>query len=93
MLFALFHFAGQPVGNSLVAKYTDERGRGMGFGIYFSALFGVGSLASGFSGMIAERYGLGKIFLALGVAVFLGFVVMLYLARLDDSVPEPELDG
>lgn len=93
MLFAFFHFAGQPVGNSLVAKYTDARGRGMGFGVYFAALFGVGSLASGFSGMIAERYGLDKIFLALGVVVFLGFVMMLYLAKLDDSAPEPELDG
>ena len=50
MVFALFHFAGQPVGNSLVAKYTDTSGRGLGFGIYFASAFGIGSLASGFSG-------------------------------------------
>lgn len=93
MAFALFHFAGQPVGNSLVAKYTDRRGRGLGFGIYFAAAFGVGSLASGFSGMIAEHYGLGKIFIALGAVIFLGFVVMLYLAKSGGSGPEPELDA
>ena len=92
MAFALFHFSGQPVGNSLVAKYTDERGRGLGFGIYFAAAFGVGSLASGFSGMIADSFGLEKIFLALAVVVFLGFLVMLYLARSSGSGPEPALD-
>ncbi len=93
MAFAFFHFAGQPVGNNLVAKYTDERGRGLGFGIYFAAAFGVGSLASGFSGAIADRYGLGKIFFVLGGLIFLGFLAMLYLAKDSGSGPDTKLDA
>ncbi len=87
MAFAFFHFAGQPVGNNLVAKYTDERGRGLGFGIYFASAFGIGSLASGVSGVIADRYGLGNIFFALGALIFLGFLAMLYLAKNSGSGP------
>ena len=81
MGFAFFHFSGQPVGNSLVAKYTDPRGRWMGFGLYFAFTFGVGALASGFSGMVADRFGLNKIFFMLAAVIFLGFIVMLYLAQ------------
>ena len=88
MVFAFFHFAGQPVGNNLVAKYTDERGRGLGFGIYFASAFGIGSLASGFSGMVADRFGLGKIFFVLGGLNFLGFLAMAYLARTSGSGPD-----
>lgn len=93
MAFAFFHFAGQPVGNNLVAKYTDKRGRGLGFGIYFAAAFGIGSLASGFSGVIADRYGLGKIFFVLGALIFLGFLAMLYLAKDSGSGPDTTLDA
>jgi MFS family permease len=93
MAFAFFHFAGQPVGNNLVARYTDQRGRGLGFGIYFAAAFGIGSIASGFSGVIADRYGLGKIFFALGALIFLGFLAMLYLAKDSGSGPDPKLDA
>ncbi len=93
MAFALFYFSGQPVGNSLVAKYTDQRGRGMGFGIYFAAAFGVGSIASYLSGVIADSFGLDKIFIAFAAVMFLGFIVMLYLAKLRGSSPEPELDA
>lgn len=85
MVFALFHFAGQPVGNSLVAKYTDERGRGLGFGVYFAFAFGVGSLASGISGVVAARFGIGKIFFVLGALIFLGFLAMFYLAKMNDT--------
>jgi len=92
MAFAFFHFSGQPVGNSLVAKYTDQRGRGLGFGLYFSAVFGIGSLASWFSGMIADAYSLNKIFFLLAAVIVLGFFVMLYLARSDDIKPGPGLD-
>lgn len=84
MIFAFFHFSGQPVGNSLVAKYTDPRGRGMGFGLYFAFAFGVGALASGFSGMVADRFGLNKIFFMLAAVIFLGFIVMLYLAQREE---------
>jgi len=81
MAFAFFHFSAQPVGNTLIAEYTDPRGRGLGYGLYFSISFGVGSLASGFSGVVADRFGLDKVFSVLGFFIFLGFLIMVYLAR------------
>ncbi|UCD56366.1 MAG: MFS transporter [Candidatus Hydrogenedentota bacterium] len=80
-VFAFFHFSGQPVGNSLIAEYTDPRGRGLGYGLYFATVFGLGSLSAGFSGMIADRFGLNEVFLVLAIVVFFGFLMMLYLAR------------
>jgi len=79
--FALFHFSSQPVANTLIAEYTDPRGRGLGYGLYFAASFGIGSLSSGFSGMIAKRFGLNQVFPVLALAIFLGFLVTVYLAR------------
>lgn len=92
MVFAFFHFSGQPVGNSLVAKYTDERGRGLGFGLYFSAAFGIGSLGSWCSGMLADAFGLNTIFFMLAAVVILGFLVMVYLAKREGAPTGPELD-
>ncbi|MBI4831618.1 MAG: MFS transporter, partial [Candidatus Lindowbacteria bacterium] len=85
MLFSFFHFSSQPVGNSLIAEYTDPRGRGLGYGLYFSTAFGIGSLASGFSGMIAERFGLNIVFVPLAMVIFVGAIVMLYLARVREK--------
>ncbi|MBI5117421.1 MFS transporter [Candidatus Poribacteria bacterium] len=85
MLFAFFHFSAQPVGNSLVAEYTDARGRGLGYGLYFSTAFGFGSLASGFSGTVAEHYGLNMVFVPLAGVIFIGVVITLYLARIRET--------
>jgi MFS family permease len=76
----------------LIAEYTAVRGRGLAYGLYFSTSFGVGSLASGFSGMLAERFGLNEVFVALAGVVFIGFLVMLYLARLKKK-PVETLDA
>ncbi len=93
MVFAFFHFSSQPVGNTLIAEYTDPRGRGLGYGIYFAASFGVGSLSSGFSGMIAKRFGLNEVFIALAIFIFLGFLMMLYLSKLKQAPAEVQLDA
>jgi MFS family permease len=85
MLFAFFHFSAQPVGNSLVAEYTDARSRGLGYGLYFSTAFGFGSLASGFCGIIADHFGLRMMFVPLAAVVFIGVVTMLYLARMREK--------
>jgi MFS family permease len=92
MLFAFFHFSSQPVANTLIAEYTDPRGRGLGYGLYFATSFGVGSFSSGFSGMIAKRFGLNEVFIVLAGFVFLGFVVMLYLARMKQAPASAPLD-
>jgi MFS family permease len=93
MAFAFFHFSSQPVGNNLVAEYTDPRGRGLGFGLYFSTAFGFGSFASGFSGMVADRFGLNHVFVALAGVVFIGFVMMMYLARRQRAWVDAGLGG
>ena len=93
MAFAFFHFSGQPVGNNLIAEYTDPRGRGIGYGLYFSVAFGLGSLASWFSGLIADRFGLNMVFAALAAVVLLGFFMMIYLAGMKKNGGTSELDG
>jgi MFS family permease len=82
MLFAFFHFSSQPVGNTLIAHYTDPRGRGLGYGLYFATSFGIGSFSSGFSGVIAKHFGLNEVFLVMAGFVFVGFLAMLYLSRM-----------
>lgn len=71
------HFSAQPVANVLVADFTSSQMRGVAYGIAFSLNFGLGSLASGFGGMIAVRHGLAAVFptmsLFMGLAVVLGF--------------------
>jgi len=44
--------------NTLLARYTTVDMRGTAFGIYFFIAFGFGSLASSFSGYIAQTIGL-----------------------------------
>lgn len=70
-LFALFHFANQPVENSLIAQFTPSHLRSSGYGLKFILTFGFGSFASGFSGYVAENYGFNSVFLALGGVIFL----------------------
>jgi MFS family permease len=92
MVFAFFYFCTQPVGNNLVAEYTDPAGRGLGYGLYFAIAFGLGSFAAGFCGRIATRFGINKVFLVLAGVIFLGFLAMLYVTRLRKS-DSAELDA
>ncbi|HID87673.1 MAG TPA: MFS transporter [Anaerolineae bacterium] len=79
MGFILTYFCSQPVGNVLVARFTPSRSRGLGYGISFLFTFGVGSFATGFSGYIAERYGLNRIFYTLGGIALLALTIALIL--------------
>ena len=78
-LFAMFHFAGQPVENSLVAQYTPSNLRSSGYGLKFVFAFGIGSFASAFSGYIGEYFGLNSIFYALSGVIFLAMITMTIL--------------
>ncbi len=93
MAFSLFHFSSQPVANTVIAEYTDPRGRGLGYGLYFATSFGIGSLASGFSGMVAKRFGLNQVFVVLAFVILVGFLVMVYLARTRGTQHGPQLDA
>jgi len=70
-LFALFHFAGQPVENNLIAQYIPPRLRSSGYGLKFVFTFGLGSFGSRFVGYVGERFGLNSVFIALGGVIFM----------------------
>jgi len=78
-LFALFHFANQPVENSLIAHYTPSRLRSRGYGLKFFLTFGLGAFASGFSGYVVDRFGFNSVFLALGGVLTLLIVSVVFL--------------
>jgi MFS family permease len=78
-LFALFHFAIQPVENGLIAQYTPSRLRSSSYGLKFFFTFGFGSLGSVFSGYIAVYFGYNSVFLALSGVIFLMVLVIVFL--------------
>jgi MFS family permease len=65
LVYFFFNFALQPATNVLLAQNTAVRMRGTAFGIFFFAAFGLGSLASSFSGFIAQKFGLPWVFVGL----------------------------
>lgn len=60
--FAFCHFAAQPVSNGYLARWVPERRRSLGYGVYFTLSFGVGSFAAAASGYVAELRGLPAVF-------------------------------
>jgi MFS family permease len=66
--FAFFHLAAQPVSNGALARWVPPRRRSLGYGIYFTLSFGVGSFAAGAAGYVAGRRGLAAVFPLLAAA-------------------------
>jgi MFS family permease len=62
IIFGMAHFTWQPVGNSLIAQITHSHPRGLGYGIGFFLGFGVGALAAGIGGLIAEYLEVAYVF-------------------------------
>ncbi len=75
--FVVANFAQQPVINGLITDYAPEGSVGRAFGISFTLIFGVGSLASSVTGLITERYDTAATFLALAFVGVLVSVAML----------------
>lgn len=59
----LLIFCFQPLQNTLIAKLSHDRRRGVAYGINFTLSFGVGAVAAGVGGVIGGRFGLGSIFI------------------------------
>ena len=75
--FAVGSWAQQPVMNGLIADYAPDGGVGRSFGISFTLVFGVGSLASAFTGVISERWDIGTTFLTLaGIGVIVAATLL-----------------
>jgi len=90
-VYAFFHFAGQPMLNTLVAKYTPPRWRGRSYGITFFCAFGIGSFAAGISGYIAENLGINWVFTMLAGVGILMLACVLILVIMAPRWPTQEM--
>ena len=78
-IFTIFIFAGQPVGNTLLASYSSLKSRGKGYGMNIAIGFGVGSFSSTLSGYIAEKHGIGEVFIFLSIVMIPGILVAFWM--------------
>lgn len=80
LLLGISHFNFQPIANTLISDLTHTKNRGLGFGINFFLTFGVGAIAAGFSGIIAQKFGVSFVFPTMGIilipAVLTGLMVI-----------------
>jgi MFS family permease len=61
-VFSLIYYAWQPSHNYLIAKYTRKASHGMGFGVNFFLIFGIGSVATALGGFMADNYGVDSFY-------------------------------
>jgi MFS family permease len=76
-LFSLIYYAWQPSQNYLIAKYTKKSSHGMGFGVNFFLIFGMGSLATTTGGWVADEYGVDRFYAILSLFAFAGMFAAL----------------
>lgn len=81
IILGIVHFNFQPVGNSLVADLTHSSHRGLGYGVSFFLNFGVGSIAAGIGGIIAERAGVATVFPVMAAVLIPGIMLAFLLRR------------
>jgi len=78
--FAVCSWAQQPIMNGLITDYAPDGAIGRSFGISFTLVFGVGSIASTFTGIISERWDIGTTFLTLAACGIFVAACLLALA-------------
>jgi len=76
-VFSLVYYAWQPSQNYLIAKYTKKSSHGMGFGVNFFLIFGMGSIATSTGGWVADQYGVSRFYAILAIIAAAGFIVAL----------------
>lgn len=81
IILGIVHFNLQPIGNTLIADLTVSRDRGLGYGISFFLNFGVGSIAAGISGVLAEHFGTGVVFPAMAIILVPGLFLVMALKK------------
>jgi predicted MFS family arabinose efflux permease len=67
LMLGVVHFNVQPIGNSLVARFTESKSRGLGYGISFFLSFGAGAISAALGGVIAEKFGVAYVFPVMGL--------------------------
>lgn len=66
-VFSLFYYGWQPSQNYLIAKYTKKSSHGMGFGMSFFLIFGMGSVATSLGGWMTDQYGVDRIYAMMAI--------------------------
>lgn len=76
-VFSLIYYAWQPSQNYLIAKYTKKSSHGLGFGVNFFLIFGMGSLATTIGGWMADEYGVDRFYAILSAVGFAGMIAAM----------------
>ncbi|MFW8602106.1 MFS transporter [Desulfobacterota bacterium M19] len=82
-LFSLIYYAWQPAQNYLIAKYTRKASHGMGFGVNFFLIFGLGSVATSSGGYVTDNYGVDVFYWIMSFVAAAGLLaaLMVYFSR------------
>ncbi|MDX1777133.1 MAG: hypothetical protein R3297_11170, partial [Desulfobulbales bacterium] len=75
--FSLVYYAWQPSHNFLIAKYTKKASQGMGFGVNFFLIFGMGSIATAIGGYMADDYGIDRFYWIMSIVAFCAMLVAI----------------
>lgn len=76
-LFSMIFFGWQPLQNILIAKYTSKRSHGIGYGINFFLIMGMGSLATAAGGYLTDEHGAYSVYSMLALVAIIAFAVAL----------------
>jgi nitrate/nitrite transporter NarK len=61
----------------LIAKYTTKRSHGIGYGINFFLIMGVGSLATAAGGYLTDEQGAYSVYTMLAVVAVIGIIAAI----------------
>lgn len=81
LMLGIVHFNFQPIANTLISELTHTSNRGLGFGINFFLTFGVGAVSAGFSGIIAQKFGIAFVFPSMGLLLIPGVLTALMVIK------------
>ena len=79
IVFGVVYFSNQPVSNALLADFTSNAHRGLGYGISFFLSFGIGGIAPAVCGWIAETYRLEMVFPIMALCLVPGLLACIFL--------------
>ena len=79
IVFGVLYFSNQPVSNALLADFTSNAHRGLGYGISFFLSFGIGGIAPAVCGWIAETYRLEMVFPIMALCLVPGLLACIFL--------------
>jgi len=77
VLFSVALFAWQPLQNALIARYTSKRSHGLGYGVNFFLIMGMGSIATAVGGYVADDRGVDMVYYVLAVASLAALLVSI----------------